>query len=229
MYDLQKYANKEGLYKLLENLDWDARPWPESHQGAGIYASLKLTDAVGLEWERDYFKWLWENQDSETGFWKKGIIENATAPLYHFMGGSFHYLFNMEYARQTLRYPEKMIDTCLALYQNQQIGDKGGNSYQADQFGKYIGFLEIDWVYCLTRAGRQTTYRHDDIKCALRKFAGEYIDWLYSLDVVTHEGFNDLHMLFGTTCALAELQQELRGELETKKPLRLVLDRRPFI
>ena len=227
LYALQKYTEKEGLYDLLENLEWTTRPWPESHRGAGIYASLKLSNSVGLEWERDYFKWLWENEDPETGFWKKGTIENAEVTLHHFMGGSFHYLFNMEYARQPLRYPERLIDTCLALYENGQIGDEKG--YKPDKFGKYIGFLEIDWVYCLTRAGRQTTYRHDDIKRALRKFAGEYIDWLYSLDVDTHDGFNDLHMLFGTTCALAELQQELRGEIETKKPLRLVLDRRPFI
>lgn len=55
------------------------------------------------------------------------------------------------------------------------------------------------------------------------------IDWLYAIDVDTHDDFNDLHKLFGTTCALAELQQELRGEIETTKPLRLVLDRRPFI
>ncbi len=228
LYDLQKYTTKEGLYGLLDNLKWETIPWPQSHQGAGIYAALKLTDTVGLEWERDYFQWLWDNVDEKTGLWKKGTIENGPAPLFHFMGAGFHYLFNMEYARKPLRYPEALIDTCLALYENKQIGDKIGD-YDNDKFGQYIGFLEIDWVYCLTRAGRQTTYRHGDIRKALMKFAKEYIDWLYSLDVQTHDGFNDLHMLFGTTCALAELQQELRGMLETKKPLRLVLDRRPFI
>ena len=43
------------------------------------------------------------------------------------------------------------------------------------------------------------------------------------------EGFGDRHMLFGTVCALAELQQALPGELESTVPLKLVLDRRPFI
>ena len=57
----------------------------------------------------------------------------------------------------------------------------------------------------------------------------EYTDFLGSIDVKTHDGFNDLHMLFGTTCALAELQQALPGEMAVKKPLKLVLDRRPFI
>ena len=52
---------------------------------------------------------------------------------------------------------------------------------------------------------------------------------LMSLDETTHEGFNDLHMLFGTMCALAELQSAFPGRFLTDKPLKLVLDRRPFI
>ena len=39
----------------------------------------------------------------------------------------------------------------------------------------------------------------------------------------------DLHLLFGMVCCLAELQQALPGTFRTQRPLRLVLDRRPFI
>ncbi len=226
--DLFKYKTKEGLYELLDNLDWEHIPWPQSHQGAGIYAAMVLTESVDDEWKKAYYNWLWEEVDPETGMWRKGEIEKRNAPLFHFMGGSFHYLFNLEYARMPLRYPEKLIDTCLDLYSNKQIGDKIGD-YDNDKFGQYIGFLEIDWVYCITRALRQCGYRREDCLSAIRKFANEYVDWLYSLDHKTHDGFNDLHMLFGTTCALAELQQTLPGEFQTRKPLKLVLDRRPFI
>ena len=228
LYALEKYRSREGLYELLENLEWSKYPWPQSHQGAGIYAALKLTNSVDISWERDYAEWLWKNQDEKTGFFRPQAIASGEAPLYHHMGGAFHYLFNLEYARKPLRYPEKMIDTCLSLYENMEIGDKTGG-YDNEKFGKYIGFLEIDWIYCISRAGRQTVHRFDDCKNALKKFSKEYIDWLYSIDINTHDGFNDLHMLFGTCCALAELQQTLRGEIETSKPLRLVLDRRPFI
>lgn len=41
--------------------------------------------------------------------------------------------------------------------------------------------------------------------------------------------FFGLHMLFGSVCALAELQTALPGKIITEKPLRLVLDRRPFV
>lgn len=228
LYELIKYAKKDGLYNLLENLKWKTEPWPQSHQGAGIYASMKLTDTVGEDWEKWYFDWLWEEADAETGMWRKGCVKEGEAPLFHHMGGTFHYVFNHEYAKKPLRYPDKLIDTCIYLYENKMIGDKIG-ACDNDKFGQYIGFLEVDWIYCITRASRQTTHRHDDCKRVLRDFAKTYINYLNDIDEKTHDGFNDLHMLFGATCALAELQTALPGEIISKKPLRLVLDRRPFI
>lgn len=220
MTELKKYADKEGLYNLLENLDWENAPWPQSHQGAGIYASMVLTDSVDDKWEEDYFAWLWDNADPETGLWKKGAVKEGNAPVYHSMGGGFHYLFNLEYKHMPLRYPEKMIDTCIELYENHQIGSN---------FAKAINFIELDWVYCITRASRQTPHRFDDCRRVLKHFTKVYIEFLNSIDVKTHDMFNDLHMLFGAVCCLAELQQALPGLLKTKKPLKLVLDRRPFV
>ena len=214
--DLMQYTTKEGLYGLLEGLDWLNKPWPQSHQGAGIYASMVLTETVDNQWVDDYFAWMWNNADPETGMWKK----NSIAPAYQIMAGTFHYLFNHEHAHRPLRYPEKFIDSMLDMYNNKEIGSK---------FGEGIGFIDIDWVYCINRATRQTSYRYDECKKALEDFAQGYIEYLNSIDVKTHDGFNDLHMLFGTTCCLAELQQALPGMIRTTKPLKLVLDRRPFI
>lgn len=225
---LEKYKASKELVKFLDGLDWENAPWSQAHQGAGIYAALKLNDEVDKEWEKTYFKWLWDNEDPVFGFWKKDIIGKDKEQLFASMGGGFHYLFNIEYAKKPLKYPEKIIDTCLELYYNKKIGDKQCG-YDNEGFGQYIGFLEIDWVYSLNRSLRRSGYRRNDCIAALRKFAKEYIDWLFSVDYKANDGFNDLHMLFGTSCALAELQSALPGELETNKPLRLVLDRRPFI
>ena len=225
---LMKYSTKEGLYELLENLDWNNEPWPQSHQGAGIYASMVLTDSVDSKWCDDYFEWMWENADPETGLWRKGAVNNGKAGLFMHLGSTFHYLFNHEHAKRPLRYPEKLIDTCIMLYEKQMIGAPD-HTYKAENFGKYIAFLEIDWTYCITRASRQTPYRFDDCRRVLKKFAVDYIDFLNSIDAKTHDGFNDLHMLFGATCCLAELQQALPGFIRSSKPLKLVLDRRPFI
>jgi hypothetical protein len=64
---------------------------------------------------------------------------------------------------------------------------------------------------------------------ALKAFEESYIAYLDGLDWEKDEEFNDLHCLFGAVCAIAELQKALPGTLETTVPLKLVLDRRPFI
>lgn len=218
---LAEYTDRKGLFSLLEKLEWRKSPWNNSHKGAGIYAALVLTDSVDKEWQNDYFGWLWNEADPETGYWRKGYtLSEGSRPLYEHMAGSFHYLFNHEYAKKPLRFPEKMIDSCIKMYENAELP---GN------FGASCGFLQIDWIYCLTRASRQTPYRFAEVKELLEKFAAGYFDWLDNEDEETSEGFDDLHMLFGTVCAVAELCSALPGNYSADKPLKLVLDRRPFI
>ena len=227
---LHKYFDKDNLYSLLDSLDWQKKPWPESHKGAGVYAALVCSEEITSEFSEVYFKWFYDNADPVTGFWKAGFVENAKcgpssknspiACLFEYMAGGFHYLFNHEYARMPLRYPERVIDSCLSMYRDYGV---------RDNFGRAIGFIEIDWIFCLTRASRQTPYKWDEVRAALLDFADGYVAYLDSLDYCTHDGFNDLHMLFGTVCALAELQSAFPGRFITEKPLRLVLDRRPFI
>lgn len=218
--ELLKYLEEKELHKLLDGLDWECNPWPQSHQGAGLYVALLLSGEADINWIRSYFKWLDDNADPETGMWRKGCVLSGKALVRDSMGGTFHYIFNMENHRRALKYPEKLIDTCLDLYYNNAI---------SDDFGKCCNFLEIDWIYSITRALRQCHHRAADCKAALTKFENEYLDYLYDVDYKTEESFNDLHCLFGATCALAELSTALPGTIETTRPLKLVLDRRPFI
>ena len=129
-------------------------------------------------------------------------------------------MFNLEHAKMPLRYPEKMIDTCLDMYWNQKM---------RDDFGTIVGFLEIDWVYCITRALRQCNHRFEECVEAVTDFADKYLDYLMALDPDANKRMDDLHMLFGATCCIAELQRFLPGCIITPKPLKLVLDRRPFV
>ena len=63
----------------------------------------------------------------------------------------------------------------------------------------------------------------------MEDYADKLISYLETVDENKDDGFNDLHALFGTVCALAELAQALPGQIISEKPLKLVLDRRPFI
>ena len=215
-----KYFTKEGIKELLDNLTWVEQPWSASHQGAGAYVVGVLTGNVDLEWQNYYFQLIYDNTDSKWGMSRQGTLDNGPVPAYYHLNGWFHYMFNMQYAKKPLKYPETLIDTCIRLYDENQLGSS---------FAKNIGFNEIDWVFALNRAIRQTPYRFDEAKARLRDFAGKFISYMESLDYDTHDQANDLHMLFGAVCALAEIQAALPGEIVSTKPLRLVLDRRPFI
>ena len=213
-----RFLTREGLYEKLDSLDWLHSPWSQSHQGAGLYAAMVITRAVDIQWQDWYFDYLREHCDPETGMSRAGSMDGA--PLFEHMCGWFHYLFNHAYARRPFPYPEKLIDSCIRMYDEKELGPR---------FGEMVGFKEIDWVFCMSRAARQTAYRAWEVRERLCDFGDRYIPYLDSLPEDKDDEFNDLHMLFGAVCALAELQQALPGRYRTTVPLKLVLDRRPFI
>lgn len=235
--EFHKYLNsREELFKFLEEgTRWVTNPWRDSHLGAGVYAALVNSDEITPEFSENYFEWFRDNCDPETGFWTKGVPCNAPvinamqedgkAAFFQYMAAGFHYLFNHEYAKQPLPYPESMIDSCIKLYTEE-------NALPAS-FGLSAGFIEIDWVFCLTRAMRQTNYRYDEGRACLEDFAVKYVANMTKDDYFEYnqfnDGFQDLHCLFGMACCLAELQQTFPGKIVSDKPLKLVLDRRPFI
>lgn len=216
---LSQYRTGEAMSQFLEGLDWEHNPWNESHKGAGVYAALVLTTGLTQQCKNRYFDWLSLHSDPATGLLKKGCVPPATSEnVFPYLAGTFHYLFNMEYERRPLKYPNALIDTCLEIFRNRRF-----------PIGQRVSFAEIDWVYCITRSLRQSGYRYDDCRNALVSFANEYIPFLRALEPTSDEGLNDLHMLFGALCCLAELQTALPGYILTETPLKLVLDRRPFI
>ena len=217
---LEPYGSPEGIREFLDGLEWNDNPWDSSHQGAGIYVAMNLMDMVSAEWNDAYFEWLWQEADPQTGFWRKGCVGTVRS-VFHSLAGSFHYLFNHEDAAMPLRYPQKMIDSCLAIWEDYKVNNP--------VFGNNIGFAEVDWVYCMTRASRQTSHRFEECKAALKEFADKFIPYLNNIDEKTSDIFNDLHLLFGTVCAVAELRQALPGYIKSDKKVKLVLDRRPFI
>ena len=220
---MHPYRAPGALEAFLDQLNWVGHPWNASHEGAGLYAALVLAGEADAAWEDRYFAWLATECDPASGFWRRGAVATAGTPtgrpLFHHLAGTFHYLFNHEAARRPLPYPERMIDTCLSL------ADGGGTL----PLGQTVSFAEVDWVYCLTRARRQSPHRYAEVTAALDAFAGRYVAWLQERVRSVPTPFADLHGLFGCLCALAELQSALPGRLRSPRPIRLVLDRRPFI
>ena len=138
--------------------------------------------------------------------------------MFPHLAGTFHYLFNFQHERAAHPHPAALVDTALAIFERQLF-----------PFASFVGFAEVDQVYCLWRAVEQCGHRLAEARTALRGFADRYVGWLSGLDPASDPGLDDLHALFGAVCCLAELQRALPGELRSDRPLRLVLDRRPFI
>ena len=225
---LHPLRDKRKLEGFLESLRWQREPWLDSHQGAGIYSALVLNREVSREWEGWYFAWLWENEDPRTGFWRKGAVvplsdPGSPVPLFHYLGGSFHYLFNIVHARRRQRYPERAVDTCLEIWEG------GHQPLYGEPFCRGVSYAEIDWAFYLNRSVRQSGYRFEESRAAMEAAARRYVGALERIDYRSDPAFNDLHKLFGMVCALSELQLALPGQLATERPLRQVLDRRPYI
>jgi hypothetical protein len=227
---LHPLKQKEQLEEFLDSLRWHEEPWLDSHKGAGVYSALVLNREVTQEWEDWYFDWLWDQEDPETGFWRKGQTiplsdPDAPVPLFHYLGGSFHYLFNIVYAGRKQRYPERAVDTCLEIW-------KGGHQPACgygEPFCGGVSYAEIDWVFYLNRSVRQCGYRVEESRQAIEQVAEKYIAYLEQLNYAGDPSFNDLHKLFGMICALSEFQQALGDQIVTDRPLLQVLDRRPYI
>jgi hypothetical protein len=221
---LDQWRDLDALSDFLHGLNWDENPWSASHQGAGIYASMVLNGEAEPEWVKAYFDWLWQNQCPDSGYWRAGDVRfvpqtDDDRGVFPWLASSFHYLFNLVYARMPLRYPEAMIDSGLRIW----------NVKMWPSLGQRIGFAEIDWVFCLSRALYQSGHRHDECIAALNEFSAVYLPCLLGINFENDPAFDDLHALFGSICCIAELQQVLPGTVLTEIPMRLVLNRRPFI
>lgn len=208
---------KEGLADFMEKIDWAKAPWLGAHLGAGIYASMLLTQTASDEWEDLYFAWLDENADPSTGLWRKGALTGAEP--FHYIASTFHYVFNYEYAKRALPYPKQLLKTCINAYRQGLCMD----------FSKAVGWQDIDFTYLLARVQRRAGTDFDETQEILREIADGLIAQLLAMEPESAESLNDLNTLFAIVCALAVLQDALPGYIRTSKPLKLVLDKRPFV
>ena len=135
------------------------------------------------------------------------------------MGDWFHFLFCYHAARRAFPNPERLVDSCIRMYDEKLM---------PDSFGKGQRFLDIDWAFTLNRASVQSGYRLGESRERLLRFAEDFIGYL-SESPLFEKQYSDMHLMFGMICAVAELQFALNGQIRTTRSLRQVLDRRPFI
>lgn len=204
---------------FLETLDWKTAVYTESHKGVGFAAIHALVPELRTAaWFQKYFAKCDSLFDPHNGL--MGRDKPATGDSDQ-IGGTFHYSFMYTNFNRFMPYPEQRIDTVLRLQ-------------QPDGFWRPDSHLwmTLDAVYLMTRTLRYTTHRFDDVRDCVRRVMAVMMEEIYS-PAGRKKSFTGRLTVHSVTAAInfaAEAQQFLGAqEVITDLPLRLVLDRRPFI
>ena len=167
----QKYAVKlyeafdtvEKVGPWLEQINW-AKQWGASHLFWGGIHCYSLSSECNLAWLDYVFRWLDRNLDEQNGWWRKGTpYTDRHQPL----GGSVHILPLYQHHGRAFPYPERVIDSVLAL----QLPN-GRWLNRAKDRDQVMHYLELDALYALSSMRRLAPeYREDDIVKAVNRYA----------------------------------------------------------
>jgi hypothetical protein len=218
-YPLKFAAEYKDPWAFLSTLDWEKNVYTESHKGAGVGAIYALAPELhDPKWFAEYFAFCDSLFDPNNGMMGKNKPASGDSDQ---IGGTFHYAFLYNHFNRRIPYPEKRIDSIIALQQPDGY-------WRADK----SPWLTLDALYLMTRSVRQQPYRVEDVRRVVRKTMDVLMVDLYSPEGRA-KAFSPRITVHSATAAIsiaAELQQFLGADqVITDWPLKLVLDRRPFI
>lgn len=157
----EPFDTPEKAAPWLETIDWAAQ-WTASHLFWGGMHCFSLSHTCTEAWREAVFAWLDANLDERTGWWRKGVPH---ADRHQPLGGSVHILPVYEHHGRTFPYPERLVDSVLAL----QLPN--GRWLQTTDVNR-MSYLELDALYALKFAGRQVPhYRRDAVQRAVGRYA----------------------------------------------------------
>ena len=218
-YPVKMAAEYQNVRAYLNTLNWRTAVYPESHKGAGIASIHVLVPALrSPAWFAAFFAACNGYFDPSNGLMGRDKPPGGDIDQ---IGGTFHYSFLYSFFNLPMPFPEKRIDTVLALQRP--------DGYWSP--GNYL-WLTLDAIYLMTRTLRYCPHRFDDVRASVRRVMRTLQEAVYSPEG-RKKAFakgQAVHSLTAATAIAAEAQQFLGAhEVITDWPLKLVLDRRPFI
>jgi len=204
---------------FLNTLDWRTAVYSDSHKGAGVGSIFALVPALGTPaWFDAYFGTCDDLVDPNNGLMGKEKPPGGDADQ---IGGTFHYSFLYQNFNRQMPHPEPRIDSVLRL----QLPD-----------GYWLAtnhlWMTLDAIYLMTRTLRYCPHRFEDVRNVVRRVMGILMGEVFSVEgrKQTFTGRLAVHSVTAALSIAAEAQQFLGAtEVITARPLKLVLDRRPFI
>jgi hypothetical protein len=218
-YAVKMDAEYDDPKAFLNTLNWKTNVYRDAHRGAGIGAIRALAPGLrSVEWFAEYFAACDERFDAKNGL--MGEDKPATGDTDQ-IGGTFHYAFLYEYFHRRMPYPERRIDTVLGLQREDGFWLEGN----------YL-WLTLDAIYLMTRTLRYCAHRQEEVRASVRRAVRAVEAAAWSAEG-RKRSFSKGQAVHAATvaCAIAAEAQQFLGaqEVVTDWPLRLVLDRRPFI
>ena len=204
---------------FLKTLNWKTAVYGESHKGAGIGSVYALVPGLGTpHWFAEYFEFCDGMFDPNNGLMG---LEKPPGGDFDQIGGTFHYSFLYSTFNRQMPFPEQRIDTVLRLQQPDGYWNSTNHLW-----------LTLDAVYLMTRTLRYCPHRFNDVRECVRRLLQILMQDVYSPESRRKIFAEKMgaHSLTAAISIAAEAQQFLGArEVVTDEPLKLVLDRRPFI
>jgi hypothetical protein len=184
----------------LDGRDWFYQ-WGSSCAIWGLGLAALSTESTSSEWRTAFFDWLDAELDPEIGAWRRGHDVNAPVD---YVGGGFHLwtLYTLE--GRPIPYPERVIDTVLAV----QSAD--------GDWSRSFGCGTLDGVWILAQLKDESDYRGHDVDVALRRSLHGMMELVDR--GIFHETAS--HGLLSRVATMALLQRALPGELASEHPWR---------
>jgi hypothetical protein len=162
LYD--EFDRPETVGPWLGTLAWE-KAWSTSHAFWGGVHCFSFSARATPEWLDAAFTWLDANLDPETGWWRRGVPHQDR---HQGLGGAVHLLPLYEHHHRPFPYPERVIDSVLAL----QLPD-GSWLAPGDRSARLhvMSYLELDALYALILMRREAPgYREAEILAAARRY-----------------------------------------------------------
>jgi hypothetical protein len=156
----QRFVDISYLQSWLDARDWKEAWWEGNNLLFIGQFLIFLRDFEGITRAQDainlYFDWLDQQVDPQTGLWgSNGYCSNFKA-----MCGGYHQLLVYYFEQRPVRYPERLVDTVLALqHWDGGFCPTGGGGACED----------VDAIDILVNMYKQANYRRSEIRQALRR------------------------------------------------------------
>jgi hypothetical protein len=157
----QEFDSVAKVGPWLEKLDWH-KQWGGSHLFWGGVIPFSFSRNCPAGWKEAVLAWLDANLDPKTGWWRRGVPH---ADRHQPLGGSVHILPVYQHHGRRFPYPERVIDSVLAL----QLEN---GRWLASRNEHVMSYLELDALYALDYMGSLApSYRRADVSRAATRYA----------------------------------------------------------